>query len=133
MLSLTGHTGPYLQYAVARIRSIFRTAGLNPSTPGPGGAQRRAVVAEPGERDLALALLEFGDVIAHVGDALEPHRLCAYLFDLAQTFSSFYENHSVIKAETAQLRESRLALCGLTLAVLVRGLDLLGVQAPEQM
>jgi len=68
-----------------------------------------------------------------VGDALEPHRLAAYLFDLAQAFSTFYEHHPVLKAETDELRESRLALCALTLAVLVEGLGLLGVDSPEQM
>ena len=91
------------------------------------------VVREPGERALALALLEFGTVVAAVGDELEPHRLCGYLFELAQTFSSFYENHPVLKAEDSELRESRLALCALTVRVLVQGLDLLGLESPEQM
>jgi arginyl-tRNA synthetase len=91
------------------------------------------VVQDKGERELALGLLEFGSVVEQVGDALEPHRLAGYLFDLAQTFSSFYEHHPVLKAESPQLRESRLGLCALTRAVLVRGLDLLGVQSPEQM
>jgi arginyl-tRNA synthetase len=133
MVSLTGNTGPYLQYAAARVRSIFRNAGLEPAVVGAGGQVRSVVVQDAGERELALALLEFGSVVAHVGDELEPHRLAGYLFDLASTFSSFYEHHPVLKAETTQLRESRLALCALTLAVLVRGLDLLGVQSPEQM
>ncbi len=128
MLSLTGNTGPYLQYAAARVRSIFRTAGLGMDDVG-----RRVVVREPGERALALALLEFGTVVAAVGDELEPHRLCGYLFELAQTFSSFYENHPVLKAEDSELRESRLALCALTVRVLVQGLDLLGLESPEQM
>ncbi len=128
MLALNGNTGPYLQYAVTRVRSIFRTAGLDID-----GPTRRTVVREPGERALALALLEFGSVVTQVGDFLEPHRLCGYLFDLAQTFSSFYEHCPVLKAEDSELRESRLGLCALTLHVLVQGLDLLGVQSPEQM
>ena len=128
MLALTGNTGPYLQYAAARIRSIFRNAGLDV-----GGVARRIIVREPGERALALALLEFGAVVEQTGDALEPHRLSGYLFDLAQTFSSFYEDCPVLKAEDSELRESRLGLCALTLHVLVQGLDLLGVQSPEQM
>ncbi|MEO7061346.1 MAG: arginine--tRNA ligase, partial [Lapillicoccus sp.] len=131
MLALTGNTGPYLQYAAARIRSIFRTAGLEIET-GEGEA-RAIVVREPGERALALALLEFGSVVTAVGDELEPHRLCGYLFDLAQTFSTFYESCPVLKAEDAQTRESRLGLCAVTLRVLVQGLDLLGVQSPDQM
>ena len=133
MVSLTGNTGPYLQYAAARVRSIFRTAGLDATTEGVGGERRRVVVRDAGERDLALALLEYGSVVAQVGDALEPHRLAAYLFDLAQAFSTFYEHHPVLKAEDAQLRESRLALCAVTLAVLVEGLGLLGLESPEQM
>ncbi len=131
MVSLTGNTGPYLQYAAARVRSIFRNAGLSPAL-GDGSA-RRVVVQGGGDRELALALLEFGSTVEQVGDELEPHRLAGYLFDLAQTFSSFYENSPVLKAETTELRDSRLALCAVTLAVLVRGLDLLGVQSPEQM
>ncbi len=82
MVSLTGNTGPYLQYATARIRSIFRSAGLDPEQ-----ADAPLVITEPAERALALALLDFGDVVVHVGDLLEPHRLCGYLFDLAQHFS----------------------------------------------
>jgi arginyl-tRNA synthetase len=133
MVSFTGNTGPYLQYAAARVRSIFRNAGLAATLEGAGGEPRRVVVRDAGERDLALALLDYGSVVAQVGDALEPHRLAAYLFDLAQTFSTFYEHHPVLKAEDAELRESRLALCALTLAVLVEGLGLLGVDSPEQM
>jgi arginyl-tRNA synthetase len=133
MVSFTGNTGPYLQYAAARVRSIFRNAGLAATLEGAGGEPRRVVVRDAGERDLALALLDYGSVVAQVGDALEPHRLAAYLFELAQTFSTFYEHHPVLKAEDAELRESRLALCALTLAVLVEGLGLLGVDSPEQM
>ena len=128
MLALNGDTGPYLQYAATRVRSIFRNAALEIE-----GADRRIVVREPGERALALALLEFGSVVTQVGEFLEPHRLCGYLFDLAQTFSSFYDTHPVLKAEDSELRESRLGLCALTLKVLVQGLDLLGVESPEQM
>ncbi len=127
MVSLTGNTGPYLQYAAARIRSIFRTAGL-----APADADGPLTIIEPSERALALALLDFGDVVAHVGEALEPHRLCGYLFDLAQAFSAFYEQCPVLKAES-DTRASRLALCAATLAVLDQGLDLLGIPTPEQM
>ena len=127
MVSLTGNTGPYLQYAAARIRSIFRTAAISPAD-----ATTPIVLTEPAERALALALLEFGDVVVHVGDQLEPHRLCGYLFDLAQHFSAFYEQCPVLKAD-AEVRASRLALCATTLAVLDQGLDLLGIGRPEQM
>jgi arginyl-tRNA synthetase len=125
MVSLTGNTGPYLQYAAARIRSIFRTAGVRPSEPV-------GQIRVDAERTLALALVEFGPVVSDVGDRLEPHRLCGYLFDLAQAFSVFYETCPVHKAEPST-RESRLALCALTLRVLEKGLDLLGLEAPERM
>ncbi|MBF4770066.1 arginine--tRNA ligase [Nocardioides agariphilus] len=127
MVTLTGNTGPYLQYAAARIRSIFRKAGLTPAQ-----ADATVVVTEPAERALALRLLDFGEVVLQVGDLLEPHRLCGYLFDLAQLFSSFYDECPVLKAE-GDTRASRLALCAATLAVLDQGLDLLGIPRPEQM
>jgi arginyl-tRNA synthetase len=125
MVALTGNTGPYLQYAAARVRSILRAAGE--SAPGP------VVVSEAAEHDLALALLGFGDVVVEVGDALEPHRLCGYLFDVAQAYSVFYEGCPVLKAQDPVTRASRLSLCRTTLAVLVTGLDLLGITAPERM
>ncbi|MCK0111660.1 arginine--tRNA ligase [Ornithinimicrobium sp. F0845] len=128
MVSLTGNTGPYLQYAAARVRSIFRTAGL-----GPEGARGQIVVTEPAERELALQLIEFGEVVAQVGDTLEPHRLCGYLFQVAQAFSAFYETCPVLKADDPASRASRLALCALTLDVLVTGLGLLGIESPEAM
>jgi arginyl-tRNA synthetase len=125
MTALTGDTGPYLQYAAARIRSIFRGAGSD-------GTAGQIAVVEPAERSLALRLLDFGDVVAHVGEKLEPHRLCGYLFELAQAYSGFYEHCPVLKAEP-DVRASRLALCAVTLDVLVQGLDLLGIEAPERM
>jgi arginyl-tRNA synthetase len=127
MVALTGNTGPYLQYAAARIRSILRSAGDTGPEPVP------VAVTEPAEHDLALALLGFGDVVVQVGDALEPHRLCGYLFDLAQAYSVFYESCPVLKAPDAETRASRLALCRTTLAVLVTGLDLLGISSPDRM
>jgi arginyl-tRNA synthetase len=127
MVSLHGDTGPYLQYAAARIRSIFRKAGLVP-----GQADGPVSITEPAERALALRLLDFGDVVVQVGDLLEPHRLCGYLFDVAQLFSSFYDHCPVLPAE-GEVRASRLALCAATLAVLDQGLDLLGIARPDQM
>lgn len=128
MLAQHGNTGPYLQYAAARVRSIFRTAGLEPVE-----ATGQIVLGQPAERALALRLLGFGDVVASVGAELEPHRLCGHLFDLAQEFSSFYEQCPVLKAEDPGVRDSRLALAALTLRVMVQGLDLLGIEAPERM
>ena len=130
MISFRGNTGPYLQYATARIRSIFRRAGAD-ADPEIRGSQL-AVVAGP-ERALALRLLGFGTTVTGVGETAEPHRLCGYLFDVASLFTTFYEECPVLKAEPAELRTSRLALCGLTLRVLTTGLGLLGVPVPERM
>ncbi|MBO1765427.1 arginine--tRNA ligase [Allobranchiibius sp. GilTou38] len=126
MVALTGDTGPYLQYATARIRSILARAGVVEPV-GP------IVVRKLAERALALRLLDFGAVVVQVGETLEPHRVCTYLSELAQTFSTFYEQCPVVKAEDDEVRESRLALCHLTRAVLVDGLGLLGITAPDQM
>jgi arginyl-tRNA synthetase len=128
MISFKGNTGPYLQYASARIRSIFRRAGLDPD-----GVTGPITIEEPAERDLALKLLGFGPAVWDVADTTEPHRLCTYLFDLASQFTRFYELCPVLKADLDSVRESRLALCALTLRVLVSGLDLLGVPVPERM
>jgi len=149
MLALQGNTGPYLQYVVARIRSLFRKAGVAPGSAGSGAAGSWAVgsgaagsgpplagaqvlLADPAERALALALLGFGSVVEQVGDSLEPHRLCTYLFELAQAFTGFYERCPILQS-AEPVRGSRLALSATTLAVMVRGLDLLGILAPEEM
>ncbi len=144
MISFRGNTGPYLQYATARIRSIFRraadTGAVNAGSVGAGvgdaeAAARRsgvAITAGP-ERALALRLLSFGAMVTQLGETAEPHRLCAYLFDVASLFTTFYEECPVLKAEPESLRVSRLALSALTLDVLTKGLDLLGVPIPERM
>jgi len=128
MISFKGNTGPYLQYATARIRSIFRRAGIDEAEPrGP------ILVTEPAERALARKLLEFGAVVTQVADTAEPHRLCSYLFDVASLFTSFYEQCPVLKADDEETRSSRLALCAAALRVLVAGLGLLGVPIPDRM
>ncbi|WP_066373660.1 arginine--tRNA ligase [Herbidospora mongoliensis] len=128
MLALTGNTGPYLQYATTRIRSIFRGGAHDPA-----GSYGPIVITHPAERALALQLLGFGGVVTEVGERNEPHRLCGYLFDLASAFTTFYENCPVLKADSEENRQSRLALSQLTLRVLLQGLDLLGITAPERM
>jgi arginyl-tRNA synthetase len=128
MISFKGNTGPYLQYATTRIRSIFRKAGLQP-----GEAAGPVVITEPAERELARKLLEFGAVVTQVADSAEPHRLCGYLFEAASLFTAFYEQCPVLKADDEQLRQSRLALCAATLRVLTTGLGLLGVPLPDRM
>ncbi|GAA1308981.1 arginine--tRNA ligase [Brachybacterium tyrofermentans] len=128
MLALTGNTAPYLQYAVARIRSISRKA----ETQGLVAADAPRVENDA-ERALALHLLDFGPTLTAVGAAYEPHRLCAYLFSLAQAFTSFYEASPILKESDEQVRAGRLALAQLAEKVLVEGLDALGVNAPQQM
>jgi arginyl-tRNA synthetase len=129
MISFRGNTGPYLQYATARIKSIFRRAAQEEADARRSGV---AITAGP-ERALALRLLDFGAMVTQLGETAEPHRLCAYLFDVASLFTTFYEECPVLKAEPASLRASRLALCALTLDALTLGLTLLGVPIPERM
>jgi arginyl-tRNA synthetase len=128
MLAFDGNTGPYLQYAVTRIRSIFRRAGIDDQQASSG----RIVLDEPAERALALALLGLGEAIEAVAATMEPHRLCTYLFDLATAFTDFYEACPVLQAGEPA-RGSRLALCALVARTLTLGLDLLGIQVPERM
>ncbi|KYF67698.1 arginine--tRNA ligase, partial [Sorangium cellulosum] len=127
MLAFEGNTAPYLMYAHARIRSIFRKGGVEPAR-GAGFA-----LGDPAERALALELLRFGAVLEDVAATLEPHRLCGYLFELAGSFTTFYERCPVLRAESDEVRRSRLALCDLTAEVLAKGLGLLGIDAPERM
>src|SRR6266567_3598990 len=139
MISFRGNTGPYLQYATARIRSIFRraadagTADADAADADAGARRAGVAIAAPPERALALRLLSFGAMVTQLGETAEPHRLCAYLFDVASLFTTFYEECPVLKAEPESLRVSRLALCALTLDVLTMGLGLLGVPIPERM
>jgi arginyl-tRNA synthetase len=129
MLAFDGNTAPYLQYAHARIQSIFRRAGTAPD------ATRGVipVLGEAQERQLALRLLAYDGAVHDTIERFAPHRLCAYLYDLAQDFTAFYEACPVLKAETDELRDSRLALADLTARVLAHGLSLLGIEAPERM
>ena len=131
MLAAEGRTGPYLQYAHARIHSIFRKAAETGVQRASGGAAIR--LAEPAERALALELLGFGSAVVEAGETLRPHRLCGYLYDLATAFTAFFEACPVLRAPDEATRESRFALCELTAKVLARGLDLLGIAAPERM
>ncbi|MGA1514361.1 MAG: arginine--tRNA ligase [Ilumatobacteraceae bacterium] len=128
MLSFDGNTAPYLQYAHARIRSIFRRAGVDPSSVDPSAI----ALVEPAERELALRILATPSVIAEATSSQSPHRLCTHLFDLAQAFTAFYEHCPVLKVDEP-VRGSRLALCDLTARTLSTGLDLLGIEAPERM
>jgi arginyl-tRNA synthetase len=127
MLSMDGNTAPYLQYAYARIQSIFRKAGQ-----AAGSAGGTIALDTSHEQSLAKHILRFGEVIELVAKDMKPHLLCQYLYDLATKFSGFYENCPVLSSEEPT-RSSRLALCRLTGDTIAKGLDLLGIEHPEQM
>jgi arginyl-tRNA synthetase len=127
MLAFEGNTAPYLQYAHARIRSIFRRLG----EPAPAHVDE-VIVAEPEERALAIELLSLPAVIDEVVATMEFHRLANYLYDVATAFTGFYENCAVLRSE-GPVRDSRLVLCDLTARTLALGLGLLGITALEQM
>jgi arginyl-tRNA synthetase len=129
MLSFEGNTAPYLMYAHARNRSILRKAAE-----ADGGAAKLGAMAleTPQERALALALVQLEGALDRAAEGCHPHRICAFLYDLASAFTSFFEACPVLKAEGAT-RASRLALCDVTARTLALGLDLLGIGAPDQM
>ena len=128
MVQTTGNTGPYLQYAHARLSQVLRRAEAE----GLVVEEKIAVLDEPAEQTLALLLTRFGDVVTEVADTLQPHRLCGYLYELAGALSVFYEQCPVLKSD-GEVRASRLALCTLTKKVLADGLDMLGIEALDRM
>jgi arginyl-tRNA synthetase len=129
MLALAGNTAPYLQYAYARIRSIFRKGGA--SAAGDAGSNG-LLLAAPEELALARHLLNFGLVLEAVAEEYRPNYLCNYLYELSAHYARFYENCPVLKAEGIE-RATRLVLCDLTGRVLKQGLELLGIDVLEQM
>jgi arginyl-tRNA synthetase len=129
MLALNGNTAPYLQYAYARIRSIFRKGNVEQ---GVSHVTPKLQLATPEELALARQLLNFGLVLEAVADDYRPNLLCNFLYELAGRFTAFYENCPVLKAEAEQ-RASRLTLCDLTARVLQQGLGVLGIETLEQM
>jgi arginyl-tRNA synthetase len=130
MLALDGNTAPYLLYAVARIHSIFRKAGL---TPGDAAFETGAGALEtPAEIALARKLVKFPDAIRLAGDNLRPHFLSLYLYELAGDYSSFNSADKVLVDEPA-VRARRLLLCARTLLTLETGLHLLGLRTLQRM
>jgi arginyl-tRNA synthetase len=134
MLALHGNTAPYLQYAYARIRSIFRKGNLDTARRDarPTGEGRAIILGAPQELALAKHLLNFGLILEAVADEYRPNFLCNYLYELAGHFTAFYENCPVLKSEP-EIRASRLLLCDLTARVLQQGLAVLGIETLEQM
>lgn len=129
MLALEGNTGPYLQYAVARINSLIDRSGEHAGTIANG----EIVIGHDAERALVIHALGFGGEVHAVAETLEPHRLCGYLYELATRFTAFYENCPVLRAPDDRTRRSRLALSLLAARTLTRGLGLLGIEVPRRM
>lgn len=125
MLAFEGNTAPYLQYSYTRVASVFRKVGDY-------NAAADIVISEPAEKQLALQLAQFDEIIASVSDTCQPHQLCGYLFALAQQFSRFYEACPILSAEGA-VRDSRLAIAALTARTMKTGLSLLGIAVLEEM
>ena len=136
MLAFEGNTGPYLQYAVVRVKSIFRKAkeqfGIDESAFVPP-VVGDFIVASAEEKAIALVLLQYPGVIRSAAQACEPHRLCGYLYELAQAFSTFFAACPVLQAPDEATRNARLRLCALTGRVLADGLRTIGVRVMERM
>ncbi|MGA2140218.1 MAG: arginine--tRNA ligase [Verrucomicrobiia bacterium] len=128
MLAMTGNTAPYMQYAYVRVQSIFRKNTAAAS----GDAAYNITLEHAAELDLAKHILRFPETLQAVADDDKPNWLTGYLYDLANKFSTFYENCPVLQSPEPT-RSSRLALCRLTADVIKRGLNLLGIDVIEQM
>ena len=124
-LALEGNSGPYLQYAYARVCSLLDKAG-NPDLSGAAFS-----CSEPVERQLALQLLQFGPTVLRAAESYKPSVLADYLFQTAQLYSSFYQRSPILKSEPA-VRDARLRLCALFGTVLSTGLRLLGIETPSR-
>ncbi|MFH8739172.1 MULTISPECIES: arginine--tRNA ligase [unclassified Streptomyces] len=128
MVSLNGDTSVYLQYAYARIRSIFGKAGDRRPVAHP------ELELAPAERALGLHLDQFGETLAEVASSYEPHKLAAYLYQLASLYTTFYDQCPVVKpAPAPEVAENRLFLCDLTARTLHQGMALLGIRTPERL
>jgi len=120
-----GKTGPYIQYAIARINSILRKSGITKSA--------EVLITNKEERDLSLKILQFPTIITRAYNEIEPSILADYAYTLAQTFSSFYNTSPIIGAESPQIASSRQKLAKTTRDILTKLLDLIGIQSPEVM
>ncbi len=128
MLAFEGNTAPYMQYAYTRVLSVFRKAGVDVDS-----IDAPLAITEDREAQLATRLLQFEETITQVARDGTPHVMCAYLYDLAGLFSSFYEHCPILSAEDEATRQSRLQLAALTAKTLKQGLDTLGIKTVERM
>lgn len=128
MLSFEGNTAPYMQYAYTRVASIFKRAGVDESQ-----LTGKIVLTDDREKALATKLMQFEEAVYSVVREGEPHLMCAYLYELAGLFSSFYEACPILNSDDQDVRNSRLKLSLLTAKTLKQGLDLLGIQTVDRM
>lgn len=128
MLNFEGNTAPYLLYAYTRVAGVFRKLGKSFDE-----VDGQIVLQAAQEQDLAARLAQFGEILNNVAEKGTPHVLCAYLYDVAGLFSSFYENCPILGAETPEQQQSRLRLAALTGRTLKQGLELLGLETLERM
>ncbi|MGD0516986.1 MAG: arginine--tRNA ligase [Thermoguttaceae bacterium] len=138
MLAMNGNTATYMQYAYARVRSIFAKGNFDAQALRSSGAAINLTLAEKkterdAERALALELLRFAEALDLTAADYRPNQLTAYLFELANRYSSFFEQCHVLRAESELLRQSRLLLCDLTARTIQKGLQLLGIKVVEKM
>jgi arginyl-tRNA synthetase len=131
MLLMNGNTATYMQYSYARVRSIFAKGGFEPSAVASSGA--KIVLSHDAERALGVQLMRLGEALAEAEAEYMPHYLTAYLFDLAKAYSGFFEQCPVLRAESEEVRDSRLLLCDLTARTIRLGLELLGIKVVEKM
>ena len=129
MLSFDGNTAPYLQYAHARICSIFRKSSVSREST----IYSEILVVNDFEKSLSKSIIRFSESIDETINSYSPHRLAVYLHHLAQDFASFYENCPVLDTNDETTMNSRLALCNLTARTLKKGLELLGIETPTNM
>ena len=131
MLAMDGNTAAYMQYAFVRTEGIFRKGGLDP------GAlcadPPRPTLEETDERSLALQIVRFGDALQAAAAEYKPNLITSYLWDLAKSYSGFFQNCPVLSASSPALRQSRLLLCDLTARTIQKGLNLLGIRTVERM
>ena len=128
MLSFEGNTAPYLQYAYTRVLSVFRKSDISEDS-----LTGDISLDSDKERALATRLIQFDETITTVANEGTPHVLCAYLYEIATLFSSFYENCPILTAENENLKQSRLKLASLTAKTLKVGLDMLGIKTVDKM
>ncbi|MEE8450911.1 MAG: arginine--tRNA ligase, partial [Thermoguttaceae bacterium] len=131
MVATKGNTATYMQYAYARVRSIFRRGNID--IEALRDSEVPILLQEPAERALGLELLRFSEALDLAMADYRPNQLTAYLFELANRYSTFFDQCHVLKADSEELRSSRLLLCDLTARTIRKGLELLGIEVVEQM